>query len=209
MKKLGLAAMAMAMAMAMAGCGGDDDDGPAVDGGTVVDGAMTMLDGAMTTVDGATTTDGAVGACTPLPTAALPLTIEGDTTGQPVWTIPSMPTGATCPFTMFRTLATYKNVPRVAHVFCNTGTTAKSITLVMEGMTIGRSLTDPMLFIYPGAPPVANELQCATFGDDISPTDDDAQITNFSVAAGATITVYATSLQNDFAGTYRLTISAQ
>jgi len=193
----------------LAGCGGDDDDGPAVDGSTVVDGAMTVIDGAMTTVDAATTTDGAVGACTPLPTAALPLTIEGTTVGAPVWTIPSMPTNATCPFTMFRMLATYKNVPRVAHVFCNNGTVAKSVTMVMEGMSIGRSLTDPMLFVYPGAPPVANELMCVTFGDDISTTDDDAQIMNFSVAAGATITVYATSLQNDFSGTYRLTVSTQ
>ena len=207
MKKLGFAMLMLGAVLA--GCGGDDDDGPAVDGSTVVDGAISMIDGAITTVDAATTTDGAVGACTPLPTAALPLTIEGDTTGAPVWTIPSMPANAMCPFTMFRMLATYKNVPRVAHVFCNTGAAAKSVTMVMEGMSIGRSLTDPMLFVYPGAPPVANELQCVTFGDDISPTDDDAQITNFSVAAGATITVYATSLQNDFAGTYRLTVSTQ
>jgi len=152
--------------------------------------------------------DAAVAGCTALPQTGS-ITISGATTAaSPKWL---RPIATTCPATADSSVGTA--VPRMEHVLCNLGATAKSYDIAMNGVDEDATLThpDPYLVIYNGMSIPTDTHMCAV-GDDDGTSGSisvGALVANFSVAAGARIDLVATGFENTDLGTYRLVITAR
>jgi cysteine-rich repeat protein len=133
---------------------------------------------------------------TDLPAPASQLVLSGDTTDGPTWYRPQI-YGGTCPAGS----AWSSPVPYAMHALHNAGAT-RSFTFTVTGAT-----WDSFLVIYSGVGFPADPLQCLT-GDDWSGPSSTAQVSDFSVAAGESITVFVTGYASENSGAYSLTIDA-
>jgi hypothetical protein len=89
-----------------------------------------------------------------------------------------------------------------AHVFCNTGAARDFDFGLAPSATSG--IADPFVTVYAGTGSVSS-LTCMTSDDDGGGAP--ASLATASIPAGATITVVASTFDNDDVGGYALTIT--